>query len=60
MEKKLARLLDYQKFHPNRRLAAIIADVEDRYENALSDEDLSLVSAAGEAWLRPGSGEEAP
>ena len=49
MEKKLTRLFDYQKFQGNARLAAIIGDVESRYARALSDDELELVNAAGDA-----------
>lgn len=48
MEKKLTRLLDYQRFAQNSRLSGIIADVESRYAGALADDDLALVSAAGD------------
>ena len=48
MEQRLKSVLEYQRFSPNKRLSAIIADVESRY-CALSDEALSLVSAAGDA-----------
>lgn len=51
MKTTLSNLFDYQRFQNNPRLAAIIADTESRYDGALSDDDLSLVSAAGE--LRP-------
>lgn len=47
MEKKLRRVFDYQKFSPNSRLGAMIAETERRYQ-ALNDDDLFLVSAAGE------------
>jgi len=47
---KMKALFDYQRFSDNVRLNAIIVDVEKRYATALSDEDLSLVSAAGEAF----------
>ena len=47
MEKKLRRVFDYQKFAPNSRLGAMIAETERRYQ-ALNDDDLFLVSAAGE------------
>lgn len=47
MEQMLRRIFDYQRFSPNRRLSAIISDVENRCR-ALDDEDLSLVSAAGD------------
>lgn len=48
MKKKLKQLFGYQAFGKNERLAALIADTESRYENALSDDALSFVSAAGE------------
>lgn len=37
MEQKLKSILDYQRFSPNRRLSAIIEDVEKRYY-ALDDD----------------------
>ena len=47
--KKLSQAFDFQKFRQNPRLAAIIRDVESRYaKTALSDDDLDLVSAAGD------------
>ena len=47
--KKLSQAFDYQKFQHNPRLDAITRDVESRYTKAaLSDDDLELVSAAGE------------
>lgn len=48
MEKTLKRLFDFQKFSENPRLAEIISDVESRYGNALSDDELEWVNAAGE------------
>ncbi len=56
MEKKIARLFDYQKYAANKDLADIISDVESRYsldKVELSDDDLSLVSAAGNFHLQP-------
>ena len=48
MKSKLQSLFDYQRFENNERLAAMIADTESRYAvSELSDEDLSLVNAAG-------------
>lgn len=49
MEKKLKSLFEYQKFENNPRLAKLIAETEARYADALSDDDLSLVNAAGTA-----------
>lgn len=47
MEKKLKALFDYQRFEKNERLGKIIKETESRYERELSDDDLSLVNAAG-------------
>ena len=48
--KKLLQAFDYQRFQQNPKLAAITRDVESRYDKAaLSDDDLELVSAAGDA-----------
>lgn len=57
MEKMLKRLLDFQKFYGNTNLAEMIADTESRYGNALSDDALEAVNAAGELIL-PKAGEE--
>ena len=46
MEKILKRIFDYQRFSPNKRLSAIISEIENRYR-VLDDEKLSLISAAG-------------
>lgn len=59
MEKTLKRLLDFQKFSGNTRLAEMIANTESRYDSALSDDDLEAVSAAGEL-TPPESQEEWP
>ena len=48
MEKKLKKLFDYQRFEKNERLEKIIKETESRYGGELSDDDLSLVNAAGE------------
>ena len=48
MEKKLRELFDYQRFEPNERLSKVIRGTEKRYGTELSDEELSLVAAAGE------------
>ena len=45
---KLTALFDYQRFERNERLQALIEDTENRCMNALSDDDLEWVSAAGE------------
>ena len=51
MEEKLTRLFDFQRFSGHDRLNDIIAGVEARYDGALADDDLELVSAAGEACV---------
>ena len=45
---KLTALFDYQCFERNERLQALIEDTENRCMNALSDDDLEWVSAAGD------------
>ena len=50
--KKLSQTFDFQRFQQNERLASIISDVESRYAHALPDDDLELVSAAGD--VQPG------
>lgn len=47
MEKKLSQLFDFQHFSGSKRLAAVIGDVESRYSQELSDDDLLTVNAAG-------------
>ena len=49
MESRLTGLFDYQKFAGHSRLSDMLADVDSRYGSALSDDDLELVSAAGDA-----------
>ena len=50
--KKLSQAFDFQKFRQNPKLEAITSDVENRYDKAaLSDDDLELVSAAGETTV---------
>ena len=45
----ITNLFDFQRFQQNARLENIIQDVEARYDNAISDDDLEWVSAAGGA-----------
>jgi len=50
--KRLSQAFDFQKFQHNPKLEAITRDVESRYDKAaLSDDDLALVSAAGEVTV---------
>ena len=50
--KKLSQAFDFQKFQQNHRLAGIVRETEGRYAKAaLSDDDLELVSAAGETTV---------
>ena len=47
--KNLSQAFDFQKFQQNPMLAGIVRETEGRYAKAaLSDDDLELVSAAGE------------
>lgn len=48
MEEKIKKVFQYQRFSPNERLSEVIAAVQCRYAQ-LSDEDLEMVAAAGEA-----------
>ena len=47
MEKKLAKLFDYQKFEQNEKLSTLIKETEERCARELNDEDLEMVNAAG-------------
>ena len=58
MEEKLTRLFDFQRFGGNARLNAIIAGAEERYAGALTDDDLEMVSAAGEEHPCPEESEQ--
>ena len=52
IERKLKNLFDYQRFERNgkfEKLETLIRETESRYAKELSDEDLSMVSAAGDA-----------
>ena len=51
MERKLANLFDRQRFERNAKLSGVISDVESRYAGALADDDLEMVSAAGETGV---------
>ncbi len=46
IEKKLNSLFDYQNYAGNARLFSLIKETEDRYNMALDDDDLEMVSAA--------------
>lgn len=54
MENKLSRLFDYQKFASNPDLEKVIRGVEEKYslnKQALSDDDLEFVAAAGDPYI---------
>ena len=59
-EAKLKMLFDFQRFERNARLEALIAETESRCAQELSDDSLTLVSAAGEADRRPGESSAVP
>ena len=48
MENKLKALFDYQRFEKNAKLERLIRETENGYAAEISDDDLSLVNAAGE------------
>ena len=48
MADKLKRLFDYQRFEGNSRLQKLIGETEARSGAELSDDQLELVSAAGD------------
>lgn len=48
MDKKLKTLFDYQKFEKNKKLEHLIIETENRYSKELTDDEISIVSAAGE------------
>jgi len=55
MENKLSRLFDYQKFSSNPDLEKVIRGVEEKYslnKQALSDDDLEFVAAAGDLYIK--------
>lgn len=54
MEEKLIFLLDYQRFQKNHRIEEMLLELEGRYGEELTEENLSLVNAAGEACHRGG------
>ena len=50
--KKLSQAFDFQKFQQNPKLAGIVRETEGRYaKTTLTDDDLELVSAAGETTV---------
>jgi len=53
-EKTLSLLFDYQRFENDPRLETLINEMESEYSTEISDDDLSQVSAAGEAQLIKG------
>lgn len=61
LNQTLKDLLDFHRFAENPRLARLIADTErrcfrDKDENALDEDSLSQVSAAGDTDARLGEG----
>ena len=47
MEEKLIFLLDYQRFQKNHRIEEMLQELEGKYGEELTEENLSLVNAAG-------------
>ena len=48
MENKLKQLFDYQRFENSPRLEKLIQETQLRQAQALSDDDLAFLAAAGE------------
>lgn len=54
MEEKIALLLDYQRFGENPEIERMLQELENRYGEELTEESLSMVSAAGDTWHNEG------
>ena len=52
MEERLKLLFDFQRFEGNERMKKLISETENRNRKmqALTDEELSLINAAGEPF----------
>ena len=55
IEQKLRLLFDYQNFENNSELLKLKKQTEESFANALDEEDLALVNAAGEFELQGGT-----
>ena len=54
LEKLLEGLFDFQRFERDPALQSVIDEVEERYfHKELSDDELSMLSAAGEPYSQP-------
>lgn len=49
MEKKLRSMFEFQRFAQNPRISKLIAETESRMAQAMDDDDLWMVNAAGTA-----------
>ncbi len=52
MENRLRKMFLFQEFMQDEKLKEIIDDVEKRYDNKLTDDELSFVNAAGNVISR--------
>ncbi len=50
MEQQIKSLFDFQLFSKNKKLAKLILETEERCIHELDDNDLEMVSAAGEQF----------
>ncbi len=50
MEQRLKTLFDYQKFKGDAGLAQMITETEARYAKELGDDEIAIVSAAGDPF----------
>ena len=51
MEKKLNNLFDLQRFEKNHRLQNIIENVEEKYEEALDDDEIAFLNAGVDVFI---------
>ena len=62
MEQKLRRIYEYQRYENNPRLKKMLDDALGRYdfsgEGELSDDDVSVLNAAGTTVSKPDTGKE--
>ena len=51
MKTLLGRLFDFQKYENNEKLRKMINEIEGRFDSMLSDDELEIVSAAGDSQV---------
>ena len=56
MEQDLKSLFDFQLFSKNKKLAKLILETQEKCIHELDDDDLELISAAGEQFNKKSDG----